>query len=123
MKDIKTKKCGCLFFKVGDPVLCERHAARLARRAAKEKVVEEKGLRKEVVEAAAMLGHYLKRFEEYGAAGQPGKWTTYCQNCGDIVIVYDDLKHVPGDSDQVIGAPLTQQCRRSVLMSALKEIE
>lgn len=135
MPDIRTKKCGCIVFDVGDPVLCPKHAERATKRASREarlasreakrerkaKVAEEKGLRKLVTEKAAELGHDLKRFQEYGAAGQPGKWTSYCANCGDLVIVYDELKHVPADSDQVIGKVLTERCRRSAIIAALRE--
>lgn len=118
MKGIRNKKCGCVFQHGERTVWCDKHAARAERKAQKEVVQEQKGLRKLATEQAANLGHELKRFEEYGVAGQEGKWTSFCARCGDIVIVYDKLEQAPGD--QLCGRPLVEQCRRSALVSGLE---
>lgn len=123
IKDTTVKKCGCVYFELGDPVLCLKHRVKVEKKERKEKRDEERGLRRAAAEQAATLGHELNRFTEYGAADQPGKWTAFCERCGNIVIVYDRMEQAPGD--QVVGKPLTQECRRSSLMKldAVKEVE
>ena len=112
---MKTKKCGCLVFEHGPPVLCDDHTAKADRHAAKEKVQEEKGLRKIVQENATQLGHALTRFREY--TSRAGKWTAYCLRCGAMCIVYDT---VPDVGDQVAGKVLTETCKKSELLAALQ---
>ena len=120
LKDHKVRKCGCVIYKDDrEPTLCEKHLKKAHKRAEKQRRDEERGLRKAAIDAAAQRGHDLGRFVEYGASGQPGKWTAFCAHCGDIVIVYDQIDQAPGD--QVLGRPLTEPCRRSPINAAMKE--
>lgn len=125
MKDVKEKKCGCIQFEVGPPVLCEKHQHKLekkekreAKRAARETAREEKGLRKTVAQQAQDNGHDLSRFKEYGS--RPGKWTAHCHSCGAIVIVYDT---VPEYGDQIAGAGVFKACEKSALVGTLGAAE
>lgn len=112
------RKCGCLVFQYGPPVLCETHLAKQQKKIDRTKKLEDKGLRKLVRETAEGLGHDLKVFREYPS--MRGKWTSYCGRCGDMVIVYEDLR-LAADGDQLLGKPLTDKCRRSELVAALHE--
>jgi hypothetical protein len=100
VKDMRTKKCGCIVFKVGPTVLCGKHEAR-------EALIEERTLRRAARDAAAEKGHKLGDFTEYESC--PGKWTAFCQTCGLIVIVYDEPQ---ADVDQVFGWALSRKCHR-----------
>src|SRR5437016_5874709 len=97
-RDVRERRCGCLYFEVGPPVLCGRHEK-------KTRIKEEKALRQRVVERAAELGHDLKRFDEYG--NQKGKWTSFCLSCGWLAIAYDEP---PPVGDQVSGKVLSLPC-------------
>ena len=118
MKDVKEKKCGCIYFEVGPPVLCGRHLQREIKKAEREKVREEKGLRKVVAETAFTNGHDLSKFKEYGS--RPGKWTAHCHSCGSMVIVYDQP---PERGDQVSGKALFEPCAKSSLVQVLGEAD
>lgn len=96
---LKVRKCGCIYYEHGPPLQCKKHEV-------KERVEEEKTLRKLVREQAAELDHDLTRFEEYESL--PGKWTAYCVHCGLIVIVYDAP---PPVGDQVGGWALQRRCK------------
>jgi hypothetical protein len=85
------KKCGCITYEYGPPLLCDKHQR-------KTQENEEKGLRKVVRDEAHNRGHDLTLFTEYES--YPGKWTAFCNTCGRIVIVYDE---VPERGDQVNG--------------------
>jgi len=65
-------------------------------------------LRRAVRDQAEALGHKLTPFEEYKAAFQPGKWTSYCKSCGAMCIVYEEYWQSPGD--QVSGKVLEASC-------------
>lgn len=94
---IKERKCGCIYFEHGPPVICQKHAAR-------NQELEELGLRKAVRDTAETLGHSLTRFSEYES--HPGKWTAYCQHCEHLVIVYDA---VPTRGDQINGRKILEE--------------
>ena len=124
-RDMKEKKCGCIIFEVGPPVLCEKHQHKIEKqtrreekRAAREQAREEKGLRKIVLDKAAEHGHDLSRFKEY--ASRPGKWTAHCHACGAIVIVYDKT---PEYGDQIAGAAVFKPCHKSELVGTLGAAE
>lgn len=119
-RDMKERKCGCIVFDVGPPVLCDTHKFKLEqkekkaeKKAAREEKREQKGLRKTVEEQATELGHDLSRFKEYPSVR--GKWTAHCHRCGGIVIVYDGI---PERGDQVAGA-VFKKCERSSLVDVL----
>lgn len=114
MKDMKEKKCGCVIFEVGPPILCDEHQAKQAKKDARAQVLEEKGLRRIVVDRSRELGHDPTTFKPYGS--QPGKWTAYCRHCGALIIVYDS---VPERGDQVAGGAAFKTCRRGGLVEAL----
>ena len=96
--DYKRLKCGCTVFQYGPPIPCDKHS-------------EENELRKVIREQAAERGHVLKPFEEYGSAGQDGKWTSFCEKCCSIVIMYDEC---PTWGDQINGpAILDADCKGS----------
>lgn len=122
MKDgMKEKKCGCLVFELGPPVLCETHKAKVERKeriaekkAEREKVREEKGVRKLVLDSATEHGHDLSRFKEYPS--YDGKWVAHCHHCGGVAIVYDKT---PKYGDQVNAAKLFVDCERSTLVDVL----
>lgn len=125
MKDMKERKCGCLVYELGPPVLCERHQAKAdrrakkeARRAEREVEKEEKGLRKVVLETAESNGHVLSKFKEYPSC--PGKWTAHCHLCGSIVIVYDKM---PERGDQIAGQAVFNPCHKSDLVNTLGEVD
>lgn len=99
-RDVRERRCGCLYYKVGPPVLCPKHEK-------KTKVKERKSLRRLVTDQCEELDHELNEWSEY--PNKPGKWTAYCQGCGLLVIVYDEP---PPVGDQVAGWALTQRCRR-----------
>lgn len=117
---MRNRKCGCKIDKKTptNSILCERHATRAKRRAKREKVQEEKGLRREVIQLAEGNGHALTRFKEYPSV--TGKWTAFCKNCGDLFIVYDEI---PEAGDQIESWSLTKQCKKSALVAALAEEE
>lgn len=117
-RDVKEKKCGCVIFEVGPPVLCETHQRKAAKQHARAQALEEKGLRKLVADQARDHGHDLSRFKEYASAG--GKWTAYCHNCGAIAIVYD---RVPERGDQVNVQRLHGPCHKSDLVSVLGDAD
>lgn len=119
MRDgMKEKKCGCVIYEYGPPVLCTAHLTRLARKEEREQIKEEKGLRKTVIEACEDYGHDLARFKEYPS--YRGKWVTHCHSCGWIVIVYDEIPHHGGD--QINSRCLTEGCQgSSALSSALRD--
>jgi hypothetical protein len=94
---MKTRKCGCIYFEVGPPVKCTKHATR-------EQELEEIGLRKAVRDTAETLGHSLTRFSEYESL--PGKWTAFCEHCERVVIVYDK---VPERGDQINGRRILEE--------------
>ena len=96
--DLKEKACGCVTYAVGPPLFCNKHQKLLDRQ-------EDRGLRKAVREQAEAGKHDLSPFTEYESL--PGKWTAYCQSCGWMVIVYDEI---PERGDQVAGRPLTEPC-------------
>ena len=125
MRDVKEKKCGCIHFEVGPPVLCEKHqfkqdkkAKREARQVEREQAREEKGLRRVVADSAAERGHDLSRFKEYPSV--KGKWTAHCHNCGSIAIVYDKI---PEFGDQVNAKALLEDCKRSSLVGTLADAD
>lgn len=92
------KQCGCITFQVGPPVFCNTHEK-------KNQLSDERGLRKAVREKTESLGHTLSDYSEYEST--PGKWTAYCQACGWMTIVYDE---VPLRGDQIAGRTLTEPC-------------
>ena len=51
-RDVREKKCGCIVFEVGPPVLCDVHQAKQIKREARQQRQEERGLRKLVADAA-----------------------------------------------------------------------
>lgn len=106
MRDVKEKKCGCIIFQIGPPVLCDTHQAKATKREARQQRQEERGLRKLVADAARDHGHDLSTFREYNS--QPGKWTAHCHSCGALAIVYDA---VPLRGDQVNAARFFEACR------------
>ena len=97
-REMKVRKCGCIYYEVGPPVQCEKHQA-------KDKVREERGLRKIVAQQARDKGHDLTEFKEYGST--VGKWTAFCHTCGGLCIVYDE---VPERGDQVAGKGIFEAC-------------
>lgn len=118
---MKEKKCGCIIFEVGPPVLCEKHQARIDKKerraekaAAREQVREEKGLRKLVLDSAQEHGHDLSRFKEYPS--YDGKWVAHCHGCGAVAIVYDKT---PKYGDQINAAKLFADCEKSDLVGTL----
>lgn len=126
MKDgMKEKKCGCIVFDVGPPVLCGKHQHneekkehRAEKKAAREQAREEKGLRKIVLDKAIEFGHDLSRFKEYPSAD--GKWVAHCHRCGSIAIVYD---RTPKYGDQINAAKLFVDCERSTLVDTLGAVD
>lgn len=74
--DLKERKCGCITYLYGPPHVCPKHQK-----------AEERGLRTAVRAEAEKQGHTLASFTEYES--QRGKWTTFCERCCAIVIVYD----------------------------------
>lgn len=94
---LRERKCGCVYFEHGPPVKCPKHAER-------DQVIEEKGLRKAVRETAETLGHSLVGFSEYES--RRGKWTSFCERCEYMVIVYDE---VPERGDQVNGRRILEE--------------
>ena len=94
---MKVRKCGCIYYEYGPPLLCEKHNH-------KQYEEQEKGLRKLVRERTGSRGHKLSKFKEYES--MHGKWTAFCEHCEKIVIVYDEPVH----GDQVVGHPLTEKC-------------
>ncbi len=115
---MKERKCGCIYFEHGPPVRCEKHSSIQAKREAREKDREEKGLRKIVAQKAIEFGHDLARFKEYSS--RVGKWTTHCHQCGAMVIVYDDI---PERGDQICGPAVFKACERSALVGTLGDAE
>jgi len=123
MKDTKEKKCGCIYYEVGPPLLCTKHktkknnkAEREERKRNRERVAEERGLRKAALETARKRGHDMSPFKE--TTGTRGKFVTYCFDCGRLAIVYD---RIPVYGDQVHGKSLTEECSGgSALSRALK---
>jgi hypothetical protein len=104
---IRERKCGCLYYDYGPPVLCGKHEA-------KAQIAEEKQVRKAAREVGEGLGHEFTRWAEYLTSYCTGKWTCYCVKCGLILIVYDDP---PAVGDQIAGWALTQRCKKSELVS------
>lgn len=99
MADMKVRKCGCIRFEYGPPVLCVKHER-------KYQLEDEKALRKAAREAAERLGHKLGLFSEYES--ERGKWTAFCEHCGLIVICYDEPQ--PHLEAQVFGWALQRTC-------------
>jgi hypothetical protein len=97
--DMRERKCGCIYYCYGPPLLCPTHQA-------KQQEEEETGLRKLVKDQCEGLGHKVTRFSEYES--QPGKWTAYCETCGKVIIVYDEP---PRLGDQINSPCLTEVCR------------
>lgn len=93
------RKCGCIYFEHGPPVVCDKHAARTEES-------EVKQLRAAVRAQAYALDHDLTDWVEYES--RPGKWTCYCHRCGRMVIVYDKANLTLGD--QISGKPLEERC-------------
>lgn len=100
MKDIRERKCGCIYFQVGPPVLCSKHEI-------KEAKTESSAIRRAAREHATHLGHDLTDWSEYESV--PGKWTSYCRTCGLMAITYDSPALTLGD--QILGHALTKECR------------
>lgn len=117
-RDMKEKKCGCIIFEVGPPVLCGKHQSKVDRKEKREKLKEEKGLRKLVLDKAIENGHDLSRFKEYGS--RPGKWVAHCHACGAMVIVYDAA---PEYGDQIAGPAVFKTCHKSDLVGTLGAAE
>lgn len=118
---MKEKKCGCIVFELGPPVLCQAHQAKIdkrektiAKKAEREQAREEKGLRKIVLDKATEYGHDLSRFKEYASCD--GKWVAHCHRCGGVAIVYDKT---PRYGDQINAAKLFIWCERSTLVDTL----
>jgi hypothetical protein len=118
---MKEKKCGCIVFEIGPPVLCETHQHKLERKekiaekkAAREVEREEKGLRKIVLDTAVGHGHDLSRFKEYPSFD--GKWVAHCHRCGAVGIVYD---RTPKYGDQINAAKLFLDCEQSAVVATL----
>lgn len=104
-KDMRERKCGCLVFRYGPSVLCAKHEKKVT-------IGERNSLRRAVEAEVKILGHQLGAWREYDS--QPGKWTTHCEFCGLIAIVYD---YVPAVGDQVsMGWLLRAKCSRSPLV-------
>lgn len=101
---VKERKCGCLYFEYGPPVKCPKHTAR-------EKELEEKGLRRLVSDQAKDNGHELTRWAEYES--RRGKWTCHCMKCGLVFIAYDAP---PDVGDQIAGWGLGNACKGSDLV-------
>ena len=99
MKDIRQRKCGCVYFEVGPPVQCPKHQA-------KEERTESLALRRAVNERTRKLGHELTDWVEYDS--RPGKWTAYCRGCGLMAIIYDSPDLTMGD--QICGKVLLKEC-------------
>lgn len=74
--DLRVRRCGCITYLYGPPHICPKHTK-----------AEERGLRIAVREQAERNSHKLASFTEYES--QRGKWTTFCERCCAIVIVYD----------------------------------
>jgi hypothetical protein len=103
-RDVRERKCGCLYFQFGPPVKCPRHLK-------KARLKEEKTLRALVEEQATNLGHEVTEWREY--KNQRGKWTAYCKRCGLMAIVYDEP---PVVGDQVGGWLISRgECKKSDL--------
>lgn len=102
-RDIKERKCGCLYYSYGPPVLCKKHDK-------KSRVKEERALRALVEEQLAELGHVLTGWSEYGSV--PGKWTAYCEKCGVLAIVYDKPPKV---GDQINSWGFKGPCKKGEL--------
>lgn len=117
MRDIREKKCGCVIYEVGPPVLCESHQRKADKKEAREIKREESSLRKTILQQAGDLGHNLSRFKKYSSC--PGKYTAHCHRCGGIVIVYDKI---PEYGDQVAGA-VFNECAPSGIVSVLGEAD
>lgn len=114
---VKEKKCGCLYFEHGPPVLCETHKEKADRKEERAKRREVKGLRKIVADQARDLGHDLSQFREYPSL--KGKWTAYCHSCGAFTIVYD---FVPERGDQIAGKAVFERCSGgSATFAALRD--
>lgn len=113
---MREKKCGCVVFDHGPPILCVTHQTKIERKVEREKAQEEKGIRKAAHEAARRLGHDLSRFKETKATR--GKWVAFCRSCGALVIVYDEIPR--SGCDQISGKPISEGCRGgSVLLETL----
>lgn len=95
---VRERKCGCLYFDYGPPVLCHKHEQRAIE-------AEEKQLRRVVREQLEALDHDIGRWMEYES--RPGKWTTYCLKCGRMAIVYDEPPEV---GDQVASWAFQARC-------------
>lgn len=115
---MREKKCGCVVFEFGPPVLCATHQAKVIRKQEREREAEEKGLRKIVLDQATENGHELSRFKEYPST--QGKWTAHCHRCGCIAIVYEQ---VPQRGDQINAKGLFDHCERSALVGTLADAD
>jgi len=120
MKDgMKELDCGCIHFQIGPPIInCEKHQSLADKKEAREKSLEEKGLRKLVIDQATELGHALSRFKEY--ASQDGKWVAHCHGCGSQIIVYDAI---PPRGDQIAGNSIFKPCVKSELIDTLGAVD
>jgi len=97
---LKEKKCGCIVFEYGPPIVCSTHQL-------KEKVKDEREIRRLAREQSRRFGHDLSDFREYPST--PGKWVAHCHTCGGMAIVYDE---VPARGDQLAGPAMFNDCRR-----------
>ena len=118
MANMNVRRCGCVRFDYGPPVLCEKHQSKVEKKIEREQVREEKGLRKIVAQQALEHGHDLSPFQEY--ASYDGKWTAHCHACGALVIVYD---RIPARGDQICGRGMFEACRRSDLVGVLSDAD
>jgi hypothetical protein len=105
MKELRERKCGCIYYAFGPPLPCPKHAK-------KSRIKEEKALRRAVEEQLAENGHVLTSWSEYDSL--PGKWTSYCENCGVMAIVYDLPQH---DTDQVNSWGFKRKCGKGATVS------
>lgn len=111
---MKERKCGCIVYEFGPPLLCVTHKTKADRKIQRDQRKEEKGLRKIVAQQAFDQGHDLSQFREYKS--QDGKWVAHCHSCGAMCIVYDRM---PERGDQVAGKAIFQPCNPDELIAAL----
>jgi hypothetical protein len=102
---ITERKCGCLYYEYGPPLLCGKHEVRAT-------AVARKTLRSTITDHIEANGHALARWSEYES--MPGKWTTYCTQCGEVVIAYEEI---PQAGDQVNSHILDGACRKSTFVA------
>ena len=116
MRDgMRQRKCGCIKYDYGPPLLCNYHKKRSTEK-------EEKTLRRAVADQVRDNGHELTPWREY--PNVKGKYTAYCYGCGVIAIVYNDPP--TGNQDQVSSWILNKPCsdpERAKARKAKEEVD